>query len=243
MMLYILGVRVDDITETEVLDRIESFILDGSPHQIVTVNPEFLVMAQDDRPFRDILNSADLSLADGVGLLWASRLLGKPLRERVAGSDLVYRLAQRAAARGYRLYLLGAAPGIGQKAALSLTERFPGLSIAGVYPGSPGKEEEEGIVARIRDASPHVLLVAYGAPAQDWWIHRNLERLGVPVSIGVGGALDFVSGRVQRAPHWMRNLGIEWLFRLVQEPWRWRRMLRLPHFAFLVLRQRICQSA
>ena len=217
----ILGIRVDDITGEEALDRIESFIRKGTPRQIVTVNPEFMVMARQDRGFRDILNAADLALPDGVGLLWASRLLGKPLRERVAGSDLVYRMARRAAAGGYSLYLLGAGPGIGQKAAERLRERYPGLPIAGVYGGSPGMDEEEEIIDRIRAASPQVLLVAYGAPAQDRWIHRNLERLGVPVSMGVGGALDFVSGKVKRAPAWIQGLGLEWLFRLVQEPWRW----------------------
>ncbi len=239
----ILGTRVDNITGEETLDRIESFILEGAPRQIVTVNPEFMVMAQRDHGFRDILNAADLALPDGVGLLWASRLLGKPLRERVAGSDLVYRIAQRAAARGYSLYLLGAGPGIGQEASERLRARYPGLPIAGVYAGSPAADEEEGIINRIRTASPQVLLVAYGAPAQDRWIHRNLGRLGVPVSMGIGGALDFVSGKVERAPQWIQNLGLEWLFRLVQEPWRWRRMLRLPRFALMVLRQRIWQNS
>lgn len=241
--LRILGVRVDDVTEGEALDRIEAFIQEGTPHQVVTVNPEFVVMAQQDRTFMDILNSADLSLPDGVGLLWAARTLGRPLRERVAGSDLVYRLAQLAEARGYSIYLLGAGPGIGQRAAERLIRRRPGLRVAGAYPGSPRPEEDAEIVGRIRAASPQILLVAFGAPAQDRWIRRNLELLGVPVSIGVGGALDFVSGKVRRAPVWVRKLGIEWLFRLAMEPWRWRRMLRLPRFAIMVLRQRIWQSA
>lgn len=241
--VYILGVRVDNVTEGEVLDRLEAFIRDGRPHQVVTVNPEFVVMAQEDRDFRDILNKADLALPDGVGLLWASRILGSPLRKRVAGSDLVEGLAWRAASRGYSLYLLGARPGVGQQAALALQGRYPGLRIAGTYPGSPSPEEEEEIVARVREASPHILLVAYGAPAQDRWIRGNLERLGVPVCMGVGGGLDFVSGRVRRAPPWVRRLGLEWLFRLAQEPWRWRRMTRLPRFAVLVLRSRLWRKA
>lgn len=241
--VYILGVRVDNVTEEEALDQIDEFVRDGACHQIVTVNPEFVSMAQQDRNFRDIINGADLALPDGVGLLWAARILGRPLRERVAGTDLVERLASRAASRGYSLYLLGAAPGVGQQAAAMLQARYPGLRIAGAYPGSPSPEEDEEIIAKVRAVSPEILLVAFGAPAQDRWIHRNLERLGVPVSMGVGGALDFASGRVRRAPPWLRRLGLEWLFRLAQEPWRWHRMTRLPRFALLVLRSRLWQSA
>lgn len=239
----ILGVKVDNVTEGEALDRVEAFIRDGRPHQIVTVNPEFVVMAQEDQDFRDILNRADLALPDGVGLLWASRFLGSPLRQRVAGSDLVEGLAGLAARRGYSLFLLGARPGVGQQAAQRFQARYPGLRIAGTHPGSPSPEEEEEVAARVRAASPDILLVAYGAPTQDRWVRRNLERLGVPVCMGVGGALDFVSGKVRRAPPWVRRLGLEWLFRLAQEPWRWRRMLRLPRFAFLVVRSRLWQPS
>ncbi len=238
----ILGVRVDNVREEETLSRIEAFVGEGRPRQVVTVNPEFVVMAQWDREFRDILNGADLALPDGVGLLWASKLLGNPLKERVAGSDLVEQLAARASRLGYSLYLLGAMPGVGDQAARALQRRHPGLRIAGTYPGSPDPTEDEEIVCRVRAASPDILLVAYGAPTQDRWIRRNLERLGVPVSIGVGGALDFVSGTVKRAPPLVRRLGLEWLYRLTIEPWRWRRMLRLPRFAFLVLRSRLWQS-
>lgn len=239
----ILGVRVDDVTEAEALGLIEAFIRAGRPHQVVTVNPEFVVMAQRDAPFRGIVNGSDLALPDGVGLLWASRVLGHPLRERVAGSDLIEGLAGLAAGGGYSLYLLGAAPGVAQEAAAVLQGRYPGLRIAGSHAGSSREEEDEGTVSRVRAAKPDILLVAYGAPAQDRWIHRNLGRLGVPVCIGVGGALDFTSGRVRRAPVQLRRLGLEWLFRLAIQPWRWRRMLRLPRFAFLVLRSRLWQSA
>lgn len=237
-----MGIGVDDIREGEALERIEAFIRDGASHHVVTVNPEFVVMAQQDGDFRDTLNRADLALPDGVGIVWASQILGKPLRERVAGSDLVERLAEWASRRGHNLYLLGARPGVAQEAARRWQGRYPGLRIVGAYPGSPSPQEEGEIVARVRAAAPDILLVAYGAPAQDRWIRRNLERLGVPVSMGVGGALDFVSGRARRAPPWVRRLGLEWLFRLAQEPWRWRRMTRLPRFAFLVMRSRLWQN-
>ena len=231
----LLGVRVDDVTWEEALARMEGFAQEGGPHQVVTVNPEFIVAAQEDAEFRAILNAADLSLPDGIGVVWASRLLGRPLRERVAGSDLVPEIAALAAKRGYRLFLLGAAPGVAEEAARRLREHNPGLVVAGTYAGSPAVEEEDEIVALVRAARPHVLFVAYGAPAQDKWIARNLGRLGVPVCMGVGGALDFIAGVAVRAPRWMQRLGLEWLHRLWHEPWRWRRMLALPKFVWLVV--------
>ncbi|NLG49154.1 MAG: WecB/TagA/CpsF family glycosyltransferase [Chloroflexi bacterium] len=234
----ILGVRVDNVTTAETLALIERFIAKGQPHQIATVNPEFVMRAQQDGAFHVVLEECDLSLPDGAGLLWAARLLGHPLRERVTGSDTVPLIARLSAARGYRLYLLGAAPGVAEQAAAVLQRDYPGLQIVGTYAGSPDPTEEDEIVARIVAASPDVLFVAYGAPRQDVWIHRNLARLGVPVCMGVGGTFDFIAGVAVRAPLWMRRAGLEWLHRLWREPWRWRRMLALPRFAWRVLRQR-----
>ncbi|MGC9359524.1 MAG: WecB/TagA/CpsF family glycosyltransferase [Anaerolineae bacterium] len=234
--LRILGIRVDDVTMEETLALFTSWIETGRPHQVVTVNPEFVMAAQQDAAFRVTLGEADLAVPDGAGLLWASRVLGKPLRERVAGSDLVPRLAELSARHGYRLYLLGSAPGIAERTADVLASEHPGVVIVGTYAGSPAPDEEDAIVARIRAAAPHVLLVAYGAPKQDLWIRRNLSRLAVPVCMGVGGAFDFVAGVTHRAPIWMRRAGLEWLHRLIHEPWRWRRMLALPRFAWSVVR-------
>lgn len=231
----ILGVRVDDVTMQETLALFASWIAEGTPHQVVTVNPEFVMAAQQDAAFRVTLEKADLAVPDGAGLLWASRLLGRPLRERVAGSDLVPLVAGLSARHGYRLYLLGAAPGVAERTAEVLTHEHPGVVIAGTYAGSPTEQERDAIVARVRAAAPDVLFVAYGAPKQDLWIRRNLARLEVPVCMGVGGAFDFVAGVTRRAPPWMRRAGLEWLHRLVHEPWRWRRMLALPRFAWAVL--------
>jgi len=231
----ILGVPVDNVTKEEALAKIEAFIEDGRPHQMVTLNPEFIMAAQNDAQFFQVLKEADLSLPDGVGLLWAARFLGMPLRERVAGVDTVRRIASLAAERGYRLFLLGAAEGVAEATAMRLEEENPGLKIAGTYAGSPDPKEEDKIVEMVRAARPHLLLVAYGAPQQDLWIHRNLGRLGVPVAMGVGGAFDFISGKAKRAPGWMQRLGLEWFHRLLHEPWRWRRMLALPKFVWLVL--------
>lgn len=238
----ILGVRVDNVNYQQALSIIESFIESGQPHQVVTVNPEFIVAAQSDEEFRRILNASALSLPDGVGLLWAARFLGCPLQERVTGVDTMHLLAALAAQKGYRLFLLGAAPGVAVETAARLCEMYPGVTIVGTHAGSPSAEEEDEIVDMIRRAKPDILFVAYGAPAQDKWIARNLARLGVPVAMGVGGAFDFISGRAKRAPRWMQRLGLEWLHRLLHEPWRWRRMFALPKFVWLVVRERLTKG-
>jgi len=243
---WFFGVRADDVTWDETLARVEVFIAGGGPHQIATVNPEFVMAARRDPEFRAIINHAALAIPDGVGLLWAGRLLGQPLRERVTGSDGVPRIAERAAEKGWRLFLLGAAPGVAEKAARRLMSRYPGLEIVGTYAGSPSVEEQDRIVDLVRRARPDVLFVAYGHPRQDKWIARNLDRLGVPVCMGVGGAFDFIAGVQHRAPLWMQRAGLEHLYRLLRQPWRWRRQVNVYHFALRVLlaslKQRISPS-
>lgn len=233
--IRILGVRADDADSAEALSIIDGFVRDGGTHQIVTVNVEFIMAAQRDEAFRRIINGASLVLPDGIGVVWASRLLGNALRERVGGTDMVSSLSHLAATESYGIFLLGAAPGVAELAAQDLCTRYPGLRVLGTYAGSPLPEEEDHIVARIRRAKPDLLFVAYGAPRQDKWIHRNLSRLGVPVAMGVGGAFDFISGRAMRAPRWIQQLGLEWVHRLIREPWRWRRMLALPRFVCRIL--------
>ncbi|MBN1658604.1 MAG: WecB/TagA/CpsF family glycosyltransferase [Anaerolineae bacterium] len=235
----ILGVRVDCATYDTLLACVDDFVAGGTPHQVVTLNPEMLVAAHDDPAFRQVLNSADLNVADGVGLLLAARLLGHTLPGRVTGSDGIYHLAAHAAQRGYRPFFLGAAPGVAEETARRLVAAYPGLQIAGTFAGSPAPADEPHILDRIHVAAPDLLLVAYGVPAEEEWIARNRTRLGVPVMIGLGGAFDFVAGVTRRAPAWMRRLGIEWLHRLLSQPWRWRRQLALPRFLLLVFRQRL----
>jgi len=202
---------------------------------VCTLNPEFVMIARRDPNFWNILQRATLCVPDGVGLLWAARRQGTPLPERVTGSDGVPIIAQRAAQHGWRLYLLGAGPGIAQRTADILQARFPGLPIAGVYEGSPAPEDEDAIVERINVSGADILFVAYGAPEQDKWIARNLPRLKVTMAMGVGGAFDFIAGVVPRAPVWMQRMGIEWLYRLYLQPWRIKRMMRLPRFVLAVL--------
>ncbi len=232
----LLGIPIHDVTYAEALDLAREFIRSGRPHQVTTVNPEFVMTAQRDPEFRRVLCEAALSLPDGIGLLLGARLLGFRLREHVRGTDYVELLADLAVREGYRLFFLGAAEGVAAEAAANLQRRHPGLQVAGTYSGSPRPAEEEAIVSLIRAAGPvHILLVAYGAPAQDKWIARNLPRLGVPLAVGVGGVFDYLSGRVPRAPLWLRQLELEWLYRLLRQPRRWRRQLALPHFALAVL--------
>lgn len=237
--IEVLGVRVDNANYADLLGRVRAFVESGQPHQIVTLNPEMLVLAGKDPDFRRLLNTAALNVPDGVGLLWAARLLGHPLRERVTGSDGIYHMAAECARLGYRPYFLGGARGVAETAGSRLAVAYPGLNVAGSYGGSPSLEEENDIVQRIRAAAPDVLFVAYGVPQEEKWIARNAQRLGVPVMIGVGGAFDFVAGVTRRAPVWMRRAGLEWLHRLMHQPWRWRRQLALPRFVLLVLAQRL----
>jgi N-acetylglucosaminyldiphosphoundecaprenol N-acetyl-beta-D-mannosaminyltransferase len=237
--MTMLGIRVDDVTFDELLARMEAFIADGHPHQICTVNPEFIMLAQRDPEFRQILDRSDLNIPDGGFLLWAARRKGGRLRQRVTGSDGLPLFAERAASKGYRLFFLGAADGVAERAAQVLCAQYPALQIAGAYAGSPAPAEDDAIVARVRAAHPDALFVAYGAPQQDKWLARNAARLGVPLLMGVGGTLDFIAGAVPRAPRWMRRLGLEWLFRLVRQPWRWRRQLAVWQFAWLTVRGRV----
>lgn len=232
----ILGVRVDDLSWDEALARIDTLIASRRPHQVVTPNPELVMLARRDPAFRAVIEQAALAPADGVGLLWAGRLLRQPLRAVIPGSALIERMAERGAPRGERWFLLGAAEGVAEEVGRRLAERFPGLVIAGTYAGSPRDSEAEAICRRIAAAGPlDVLFVAYGSPAQELWIARHRERLGVPVAIGVGGGFNFIAGRSRRPPELVRRLQLIWLFRLLSEPWRWRRQMLLLRFAALVL--------
>ncbi len=239
---YVLGVRVDRVSQLQALDLIDQMIalLRASGNtlpcqQIVTVNTEFVMAAQKNIEFCQTINNAALVVADGIGVVWATRFVGFPTPERITGTDTLVALAKRCAERGYRLYLLGAAPGVAEQTGVCLQALAPGLQIAGTYAGTPALAEEDAIIERIHAANTDVLCVAYGAPSQELWIYRNLPRLPAAVAIGVGGAYDFLSGRQRRAPRAMQRIGLEWLYRLYREPWRWKRMLAIPRFMLLVL--------
>ena len=231
----ILGVPVDPITESDAVDWVAAAVRDQRPRQVATVNPEFVMRARHDGRFLDVLAKADLCIPDGYGVVWAARRLGHPLPQRIAGVDFIRALARRGAQDGWRFFFLGAGPGIAESAASVLAQDYRGLVVAGCLAGSPDTSDDPVTAGTVRAARTDVLLVAYGAPGQDLWIARNLRQSGARVAIGVGGAFDFISGRARRAPRWMQDRGLEWLHRLIKEPWRWRRMLALPRFALAVV--------
>lgn len=234
--MHIAGVAVDPVTAEDVLALARDRIRDGSPARLVTVNAEFVVIAQRSVEFAAAVESADLATPDSAGILWALTRQGVHLRERVGGSDLIWSLCDQARRLGHRVYLLGGAEGVAVAAAERLKSVYAGLHVAGVHGGSPSMEEEDAIVELVRRSGADLLFVAFGAPQQELWIARNLGRTGAAFGIGVGGSFDYVAGTARRAPWWMRQRGIEWLWRLVRQPWRWRRMLALPRFVWLVLR-------
>jgi exopolysaccharide biosynthesis WecB/TagA/CpsF family protein len=234
----ILGLPVDGLTYDQWMATIDHWIQTSDRcHHVCTVNPEFMMIAQTDPIFANVLRRASICVPDGVGLLWAARRLGEPLPQRVTGSDGVPRIAQESHLRGWKLFFLGAGEGVAQKAADVLKDQYPNVQVVGVYGGNPSPEEEDAIVQMINDSGADIVLVAYGAPKQDLWIARNLPHLRCKMAMGVGGSFDFIAGIVPRAPVWMRNSGLEWLYRLYLQPSRIRRMTRLPRFVWAVLRR------
>ena len=233
----VLGVRVDDVTYNEALARCVAFIRSGAARYVVTPNPEFVILARHDAAFRDILNRADLSIPDGGGLLLAARLFGQPLREPVRGTDLCYGLLELAPANGWRVFLLGAAPGVAAAAGVALGRRYPGLVVAGTFAGDGSARGDGATRAAVQRAGRcDLLLVAYGAGKQERWIDRNLGQVDAGLAVGVGGVLDFMSGRVRRAPEIVRRAGMDWLFRLLVQPRRITRQGRtIPAFLGLTL--------
>lgn len=223
------GVLIDRVDTGSAVERIRGFLRSGKLNQIVTVNLDFVAISRRDSYFRATLNEADLAVADGMPLVWVSRMTDEPVPERLTGVELLDECCRVAVETDSSIFLLGAAPGVADEAALTLQERFPGLRIAGVYAppfGPLTHEENERILAKINAVRPEFLFVALGAPQQDIWIRSNRDRLDVPVAMGVGCVLDLLAGVVSRAPRWMQRSGLEWLFRLAQEPNRlWKRYI------------------
>lgn len=220
------GVPIDNLTLGETVDRIEQFIRQGSTRQHVVVNVDKLVKMQKDPALRAAVLECDLINADGQPVVWASRWLGRPLKERVAGIDLFDALVRRSAARGWRPYLLGARREVVEKAALRLQTQIPALKLAGWRDGYWRPEEEAQVVAAIRELQPEILFVAISSPRKEFFLNKWKSDLQVPFVMGVGGTFDVVAGLTKRAPQWMQRCGLEWFYRLAQEPGRmWRRYL------------------
>lgn len=232
----ILGCRLDPIDADDATSRILEFARTGAGAQVVTLGTEMVVAAQHDDAFRRAINGCALSLCDTVGLLTIARRRGAALRDRVTGIELMERLCSAAAAHGEAMpvYLLGGAEGVAADAAAVLEVRFPGLRIAGTRNGFFGPSDGANVACEIARSGAKLLFVGMGSPRQEFWLAEHLRESGAGAGIGVGGSFDVLGGRVERAPVPFRRLGLEWLYRLIQEPHRWRRQLALPQFVFLV---------
>lgn len=228
--VMIAGVGIDNVSMTEALFLIEELVLRREPSYIVTPNADHIIKLQRDRELQKIYREAACVLPDGMPLLWAGSFLGTPLRERVTGADLVPGICECAAKKGYRLFFIGGRAGAAEKAKECLERQFPSIQIVGICRPTMGMEDDaeeiRNVEKMIKEAEPDILLVGFGAPKQEKWIHKHHRTLGVPVSIGVGGAIDVIAGMAGRAPYWMQRSGFEWLWRLLKEPRRlWKRYL------------------
>ena len=223
------GLRLARLTYQGALDRVDHLVRQsrlaerGRANFFITANLHYAMLTDRDSRLQEVNDRADFILADGMPMVWYSRLVGRPLPQRVAGSDLIYRLAEQAAQRGHTLFLLGGGPGVAEKAAENLQALNPGLAIAGIESPmlgemSPGEHQE--LIERIRCSGADLLMVAFGQPKGELWLAEHCEALGVPVSVQLGASFDFVAGRITRAPRWMQRIGAEWLYRIYHEPRR-----------------------
>lgn len=232
------GIPFDDGEPTEIIENALSLIGSDKGVYAVTPNPEIVMAAMKDPALREAILSADLILPDGVGMIWASKILGRPLYHRLPGIDFASGLMKELAERGGSVYLLGAKPGVAQLAGENLSHRFPGLRIAGTHHGYDSSKEETALTDEIRRSGAELLLVCLGSPRQELWMKSYSPVLPGVLMIGLGGALDVFSGRIRRAPPLWRRLGFEWLFRLLQEPKRITRMIRLPGILRAAMKER-----
>jgi N-acetylglucosaminyldiphosphoundecaprenol N-acetyl-beta-D-mannosaminyltransferase len=235
----ILGCRVDAVGRAGATERIVALLHENEPSYVVTLGTEMIVRAQADERFRAIVNGAALSLCDTVGVMYAARLHDVFIPQPVAGVDLIDPLCEALAAQGASVYFLGAAGDTAQRAARNVQERHPALHIAGARDGYFSPNEDAAVAAQIAQSGAHVVFAGMGSPRQEYWIAENLRAAGCRIGIGVGGSFDVLAGNVPRAPEVWRRLRIEWLYRLIREPKRWRRQLALPRFVWLALREAI----
>jgi N-acetylglucosaminyldiphosphoundecaprenol N-acetyl-beta-D-mannosaminyltransferase len=233
--IVLMGCQIDNLTLAETLDRVELLIASGTPHEQVSINVDKIVHIQRDSRLREFVNRCALASPDGMPVVWASRLLGMPLKERVAGIDLFEALLARAARNGWRVYLLGAEESVVQAVRADCARRYPALAIAGVRNGYWRPGEEAAVAQAVRDARPDILFVALGSPAKENFLERWQPTMRVPFAMGVGGSFDVVAGRTRRAPRWMQRAGLEWFHRFLQEPRRMFARYFVRDLAFFVL--------
>ncbi|MDO8450778.1 MAG: WecB/TagA/CpsF family glycosyltransferase [Rhodoferax sp.] len=218
--IEMMGCQIDNLTMEETLQTVEGFIKSGQPHQHVVVNVDKLVKASRDPKLRSIINECALINVDGMPVVWASRLVGKRLKERVAGVDLFESLMRRSADKGWRVFLLGAREEVVAGVKTTYEKKYPGLVVAGYRNGYWRPEEEAGVVEQIKVAKADLLFVAISSPKKEHFLARYQEEMKIPFAMGVGGTFDVAVGKVKRAPVWMQNAGLEWFYRFLQEPRR-----------------------
>lgn len=234
----ILKTDIDNLTQSEVVEKIGVLIAQKKLAYIVTANAEITYMAQNDAKMQQIINQADIVTADGSGVVWAAKELGEPLKERVTGIDLIYAICEKAAQEGWQLYLLGAADGIAAEAAEKLVARY-NCRIIGAHNGFlKDPEVNDAVMEELRAKAPQVVLVGMGAPRQEYWITEHMHKLPPAVYMGVGGSFDVISGNLKRAPLWMQKMSLEWLYRVIKQPSRFKRVLALPKFMLAVKKQK-----
>ncbi|HEX2927360.1 MAG TPA: WecB/TagA/CpsF family glycosyltransferase, partial [Ruminiclostridium sp.] len=234
-LVNIAGINIDDITMEQAIKRVYEFIDSGENHSIYTPNAEIMMEGISNKSLKEVLNSADMLVADGAGVVLASKLLGRSVTEKVSGVDMATRLLAASSERPTKFFLFGGKPGIAERAHANIICDYPGAEIVGTRNGYFSQEDEGEIINQINESGADVLFVCLGAPKQEQWIHDNKNRLRVKASFGVGGTLDILAGNVKLAPDFFRNHGLEWLYRLYKEPRRFKRMLRLPKFILYIL--------
>jgi N-acetylglucosaminyldiphosphoundecaprenol N-acetyl-beta-D-mannosaminyltransferase len=265
MKIEIAGVLVDNVTAAETLNQIENFVRSGLPHHIVTTYSEFVVEANKNEHYKNVINNAALSLPDGIGIIWAARFLSLPkknsfltiidwfwtlctiilspqslrsvIKEQVTGSRLIWDIAKLAEANGFSLALVGGQNSVAEKSAQALKNKFPDLKINLAV---SDQAFDKQIIAQINASNSDILMIAYQPPKQEIWLSENLDRLNTKVAIGLGGTFDYVSGLRLPAPDWMHKLGLEWLWRLITQPWRIKRMWQaIIVFSVLILKSKL----
>ncbi len=231
----IAGINIDDITMEQAVKKIYYFISSNENHSIYTPNAEIMMDGISDSKMCKVLNDADMLVADGAGVVLASKILGKPVRQKVSGVDLAKNLLAASSKKPIKFFLFGGKPGIAEKAQANIVCDYPSAEVVGTRNGYFTDEDTEKIIDEINNSGAEVLFVCLGAPKQELWIHENKDKLHVKASLGVGGTLDVLAGNVKLAPDFFRNHGLEWLYRLYKEPRRSKRMLKLPKFILHII--------
>ncbi|GIQ70885.1 glycosyltransferase [Xylanibacillus composti] len=236
--MKLFDITVSTMNMQETVEYLTEAVRARTPHQVITANPIMMMAALEDPAYKAMMQQAELIVPDGTGVVWAASRLGSPVKERVAGYDLLHELLRKGEPHGWKVYLLGAEPDVVHTAAARIREMYPGIQLVGERDGYFKDEEDAEVIADIREKQPDLLFVARSAKNQEPWIGKYKNELQVPVMMGVGGSFDVIAGKVKRAPDLWIRLRLEWLYRLVKEPWRWRRMLALPKFMWRVIRTR-----